>query len=342
MKNPIGVLRRKLRRRLFGDPRAKRIYQGNHDAFVRAGVDPIAFRVLPSKEQQTATDVILRKEKGGLIALVRTDCSWKYVSKTLPKIAPCVYWFHQTDEDIREIIFNASDGDHPSIADFRYSGTSEKQVLLPDTHFFRDRGYANTDAFAANNPIDWNARSDDIIWRGGANGLGHWTVDEATVTLPGVMQRLHMAHKCTSLDIDFRFVTKPGRHDYHPLKRAGFIGDYVPSHDWGAKKYAIDIDGYTNAWSNFMQRLKLGCCVLKVDSPFKYRQWYYDRIQPWEHFVPIKSDLSDLQQQVDWVRTNPEKAREIASNGQSFARALTLESENSYAIKAIEKHALST
>ncbi|MEO1508884.1 MAG: hypothetical protein AAFU84_14695, partial [Cyanobacteria bacterium J06633_23] len=27
---------------LFGDPRAKRIYQGNHDAFVRAGVDPIA------------------------------------------------------------------------------------------------------------------------------------------------------------------------------------------------------------------------------------------------------------------------------------------------------------
>ena len=139
-----------------------------------------------------------------------------------------------------------------------------------------------------------------------------------------------------SLDIDFRFVACPD-HDYGRLiENAGYVADFIPTHDWGGMKYAVDIDGFTNAWNNFMQRLKLGCCVLKVGSPMGYYQWYYHKLTPWEHYVPIRADLSDLATQIDWVKTNPDKAREIAANGQAVARALTFESETRVAAEAIE------
>ena len=121
------------------------------------------------------------------------------------------------------------------------------------------------------------------------------------------------------------------------LRKAGLIGDKVPAHDWCAKKYAIDIDGFTNAWCNFMQRLKLGCCVLKVGSQMDYTQWYYHKLVPGEHFVPIQADLSDLEEKLDWVRMNAQQARRIAQQGQAFAKAMTFESERDRAAEIIEE-----
>lgn len=342
MKLPFQQMRRQARKALFGDARINRISNENKGLFERAGVKPVPLKVLQSAEQQSGTDVILRKESGGLVALVRLDSGWRFVGETRNKIAPYAYWFNCTTNDVRQIMVNASDGNFPSVADYRYSGTSDEHVLLPDAHFFRDSAYVDTDAFAKDNPVSWDARTDDIVWRGAANGVGEWTLDAKIVAKPGVMQRLHMARKCQELNVDFRFVTKPYQHDYYPLERAGLIGGFVPTHDWGSKKFAIDIDGFSNAWCNFMQRLKLGCCVLKVDSPFGYRQWYYHHIKPWEHFVPIKADLSDLEEQLDWVRTHSDQARQIAANGQDFARELTFESESRYAVEAIEKRALTS
>ena len=333
----------KLFRNLFfgkpsvSDQRARAISHMNNKVMRQAGVEPLAYKIVQSQEQQPATDVILRKEQGSIVALVRTDCEWEYVFETRNKIAPYVFWFQQTSDDVRQITVNAADGNLASIADYRFSSMSDQHVLLPDAHFFAQRGYAETDIFAANNRLSWDNRSDDIVWRGAVNGTGHWSVDPETVILPGMMQRLHMAHKCKALDVDFRFVVMPEAHDYTVLKDAGFVGDFIPTHNWGVMKYAIDIDGFTNAWCNLMQRLKLGCCVLKVASPFGYKQWYYNRLIPWEHFVPISADLSDLRERIDWVKSHPAETRDIARQGQILAKNLTFESETVYAVRAIEE-----
>lgn len=60
------------------------------------------------------------------------------------------------------------------------------------------------------------------------------------------------------------------------------------------RRFALDVDGNTNAWANLFQRLLLGCCVIKVASPFGYRQWYYDDLVPWVHYVPVRADMADL------------------------------------------------
>merc|ERR1719498_1884193 len=41
---------------------------------------------------------------------------------------------------------------------------------------------------------------------------------------------------------------------------------------------------------------------------------------PYKHFVPVKSDLSDLKTKIDWLRHNTREAEKISENAQIFAR----------------------
>src|SRR5690606_24236830 len=104
---------------------------------------------------------------------------------------------------------------------------------------------------------------------------------------------------------------------------------------WLGDRYAIDIDGWTNAWSNLLIRLHFGCCVLKIDSADGYRQWWYHRLVPWEHFVPVRADMSDLAEKIDWVRSNDQEAEAIARRGQALARSTTLETETAAGVDII-------
>ena len=321
------ILRRKRRQRLIDE---------TYRQYALAGVTPPPFALYPSSEPSTPTDVVLVREKGKIVALVNEDWRWMYLHETINKIACYSYWFSQTSPDVRQIVVDASDGNFPTMADYKFVATSDRHTALPASYFFRDHGYAATDQFAAENPVSWDDRTDDIIWRGQPNGLGVFSLEPDTADNPLVIQRLRMAMKCRDLAVDFRFTANPLKPYSRLLQQAQLIGPFVPTHDWGRMKYAIDIDGFTNAWNSYLQRLKLGCCVLKVDSPMGYYQWYYPKLRAWEHYVPIRADLSDLAIQIDWVNSNPDKAREIAANGQTVASSLRFESETKVAARAIE------
>lgn len=94
--------------------------------------------------------------------------------------------------------------------------------------------------------------------------------------------------------------------------------------NFGTYRYAIDIDGHANAWG-FLEKLILGCCVLKVASP--YEQWFYGELQPWVHYVPIEADLSDLADKIDWCLANEQACEWIAGNGRTLAASRSYERE---------------
>ena len=43
-------------------------------------------------------------------------------------------------------------------------------------------------------------------------------------------------------------------------------------------------------------------------------------ISPWVHYVPLRNDLSDLIETVEWLRAHEAQAAAIAANGAAFAR----------------------
>lgn len=81
-------------------------------------------------------------------------------------------------------------------------------------------------------------------------------------------------------------------------------------------KYQINVDGTVAAY-RFPYLLAGGGLVLKQDSP--YYEHFYPQLKPWEHYVPVKRDLSDLKERVLWALEHDDEAYRIAHNARKFA-----------------------
>ncbi|KAJ0181991.1 hypothetical protein K1T71_002713 [Dendrolimus kikuchii] len=81
-------------------------------------------------------------------------------------------------------------------------------------------------------------------------------------------------------------------------------------------KYQVNIDGTVAAY-RFPYLLAGGGLVLKQDSP--YYEHFYSQLHDWEHFVPVKRDLSDLVDRLQWARSHDKDAYQIANNAKKFA-----------------------
>jgi glycosyltransferase involved in cell wall biosynthesis len=81
-------------------------------------------------------------------------------------------------------------------------------------------------------------------------------------------------------------------------------------------KYLVDIGGI-----GFSGRLPYllfsNRPLLLIDRD--YVQYFYNDLEPYVHYVPVKQDLSDFIEKVRWMRNNEDKCKEIALNAQNFA-----------------------
>ena len=80
--------------------------------------------------------------------------------------------------------------------------------------------------------------------------------------------------------------------------------------------WLIDVEG-----DGYSSRLKIllhsGRPVFIQERP--YHEWYWDQLQPMVHYIPVRRDLSDLVERLQWAREHPEQAAEIGQAGQALA-----------------------
>jgi hypothetical protein len=86
--------------------------------------------------------------------------------------------------------------------------------------------------------------------------------------------------------------------------------------DFFKYKYQINIDGTVAAY-RFPFLMVGGSLILKQDS--EYYEHFYHQLNPWEHYVPLKKDLSDVREKLEWALSHDEEARKIAENAYRFA-----------------------
>ena len=92
-----------------------------------------------------------------------------------------------------------------------------------------------------------------------------------------------------------------------------------------AQKYAILIDieggGYSGRLKYLMHSGRPVIIVERVPKEF-----FYPFMKPWEHYIPVENDLSDLLEKTRWIIENYEEAAQIGANAKQFAeKYLTLD-----------------
>jgi hypothetical protein len=243
---------------------------------------------------------------------------------------PCVLYLARLAGKNFDFVVDVSDGHMGFQNVLGFSGNQDSVCLIPDPDFFNSRGYADVRERTAPN---WSERKSEIIWRGSPNGQGLISNAAMSADDGTLIQRVRM---CLLLrdqkGIDARLVISDRTENLRPgdpgrLEQAGIAGQAIDRSEWWHRRFAIDTDGYTNAWSGLFLRLLMGCCVLKVASPTGHRQWYYHRLQPWQHYIPVAADLSDLQQKIDWCQAHEAECEHVARQGRELALSMDFDTE---------------
>jgi hypothetical protein len=172
--------------------------------------------------------------------------------------------------------------------------------------------------------VPWDDKKPTAVFRGGSTGCGV-TVD--------TNMRLKLAYlsKVTPKDTDGLPLLDAGITNWNLRPRKlrterylqtiditslpfGLVDRLTPQEQTGYK-YIVHVDGHVSAFRLSLE-LGMGCCILLVAS--KYKLWYRSMLKPYVHYVPVRSDLSDLVSQVKWCKEHDAKCEEIAANAKRF------------------------
>ncbi len=194
--------------------------------------------------------------------------------------------------------------------------------LIPDPYCLMNGAYIQFRKFIERNPLPrWEGRIGIAFWRGSSTGITELCLENLKNNKR--YKLCLMAQKMTGL-IDAKItniVQSKNLNSYQDIKeiltKESLLSSKVDPWNQALHKWIIEIDGNVNSWG-FLWKLISGSCILKVES--KRKQWFYKRLIPWTHFVPIKSNLSDLEEKLIWCRTHQNESRIIASQGKNIAK----------------------
>ncbi len=232
-------------------------------------------------------------------------------------------------------------GDYAKTDGLAFCSNRENQILIPDIDFIITRGYNEMRLYFGSNPIPWEQKKEILFWRGSSTGIsssGSWKD----------LQRIKLCEIASNsknqdlFDVGLSNIIQLNKGAENEIKILGYLKDYKSIKLINTFKYLIDVDGNSNAWSSLFLKLLSSSVVLKVESEGGYKQWYYDRLIPWQHYVPVDKDLSDLKEKLNWLRVNDEKAKKIAKLGKDFAFDISFEKEFANSLSLIKNNLITS
>lgn len=185
----------------------------------------------------------------------------------------------------------------------------------------------NKSYYEINENIEWNKKIPIAIFRGSATG----SIE------PKFNQRLQISiidynWKQTDPDLlDAGIVSWNSRDKIDSKKQLNFIkplemnklGIYlknkIPMNEQIKYKYIINIDGHSKP-NRTSYLLQTGSLMLVVESKnvIGNISWFDSLLKPYMHYIPIKSDLSDLKDIIIWCKNNDDKCYNIVQNAEKL------------------------
>lgn len=232
----------------------------------------------------------------------------------------------------RSCSFTLGLGDDAAGSDVGFCASDPDICLIPDGNYLLEAGLLRLRTEIARSQPAWADRSPTIFWRGSTTGRPRPPGSYDAVANPlAILPRLDMCERLSRgrhrarCDVGVSRIVQIGDPALVALVEERLLRPFVEPVDQLAYRHQIVIDGNSSAWVRFPAALAMGACVLLVASPHGYRQWFYDQVVPWTHVVPVASDLSDLEERVDWVLTHDAEAEAIAGRGRELAARLMLD-----------------
>lgn len=170
----------------------------------------------------------------------------------------------------------------------------------------------------------WNQKLPTVVFRGGTTGCG---VDIDTNKRIKLAYISHLLKK----DKDKKTYLDAGITNWNVRPKKLLGQEYIKTVEYknlpftlvnklspqeqSKYKYIVHVEGNVSAFRLSLE-LSMNSVILLVDSQWKI--WYSHMLEPYKHYIPIKADLSDLIEKIEWCRNNDSECEQIAKNAKIF------------------------
>ena len=154
------------------------------------------------------------------------------------------------------------------------------------------------------NDVPWEKKVSIAVWRG-QYGKTHDTISD-TNDIKYALVSKHL--NSTLVNARFSKHTKDAP--------AEMIGSYMDGKDQLKYKYIISIEG--NDVSSGLKWMLFSNSVVMTPE-FTWESWAMEgRLEPFKHYIPLKSDMSNVEEMIQWAEKHPEETRLISERSTLF------------------------
>lgn len=194
-------------------------------------------------------------------------------------------------------------------------------ILMPShLHMQASSGYSS-------NELPWSSKQFKAFWRGSSTG-GFFHQSSPHYSNSHRHRLVSACSKLKDCDAHFSGYLQCDASECKAMQDEYGPPNHVPMNQQYNNKIILDVDGNTYS-SRFATLLfSSGSAIFKaslfddIGSSFS---------KPWIHYVPLKIDMSDLEEKLEWARSNDSQLEQIAINGRNMAKQhLTYEAYKCY------------
>lgn len=176
--------------------------------------------------------------------------------------------------------------------------------------WFSDSSYRSIETINT----DWAGKKEIAVFRGTNTGEG--ITADTNPRLKAAQLSVGMTH---ILDAGItKWNTRPRKLKGSKILKSidikslgfGLVNSLTPS-EQSQYKYILHIPGHVNAF-RLSYELSMNSVILMVEHPWKH--WYSHLLVPYTHYIPVKPDLSDVFEIIEWCRNNDSQCEVIATN----------------------------
>jgi hypothetical protein len=211
-----------------------------------------------------------------------------------------------------DVLDNATEG-IPIFAMCKSLG-SNRSILIPDFDALNQGYQVLQNQDVTRFEVPWESKVQMMVWRGSTAQNGIIITNSNFHQLSRVKLCELSFQKPQLIDARFTIFAQLGEPVAY-LEQ--FRGETIRFEDQFNYKYHMLVDGNASSYSASGWKFFTNSLVFKSDS--KWIQWYYSQLTPWVHYIPIKTDLSDLVEKLEWAIQNELLAKTIAHNSREFA-----------------------
>jgi hypothetical protein len=163
------------------------------------------------------------------------------------------------------------------------------------------------------NDRPWKAKENKLVWRGAYTGLSKekLEVGNSRKHIRDLSQKFKLDPK-----MDIGVIQHLVANDHRNTETSEFRFP-LSQREQLFSKYLLSLEGNDVA-SGLKWMMLSNSCVL-MPNPI-IESWFCESLlEPWVHYVPVASDLSDVEEKLEWCLSNDQDAEKIAQRGSIFA-----------------------